>query len=279
MHDESTQPRSWIQRLSDALLREPQDRQQLLNLLEDAQERNLLSYDSLVMIEGVLQVSELQVRDVMLPRRHMVILDQDLTPEQALPTVIESAHSRFPVINQDKDEVVGILLAKDLLKQIFRKNGKPSAKIYDLMRPAVFIPESKRLDVLLKEFRLNRNHMAIVVDEYGGIAGLITIEDVLEQIVGDIADEYDNEMAETNIRQLNTTEFLVNAITPIEEINHYFKLSLDKESFDTIGGVVAAQFGHVPQAGENITLDKYKVEIIKATDRQIKSLKFIVDQS
>ena len=275
MHDDPPSQKTWIGRLSDVLLREPQDRQQLLNLLEDAQERNLLSYDSLAMIEGVLQVSELKVRDVMLPRSQMVVLEQDVTPEQALPIVIESAHSRFPVINESKDEVLGILLAKDLLKFTFHKNNPKAARIGDLMRPAVFIPESKRLDVLLKEFRLNRNHMAIVVDEYGGIAGLITIEDVLEQIVGDIADEFDNEMTETNIRQLNDKEHLVNAMASVQEVNEYFNLSLEVEGFDTIGGFVAAKFGHVPQQGEHFMQKDYKIEIVKSTDRQIKSLKFI----
>ena len=207
------QQRNWFEILSQALTREPKDRIELTRLLRDAQQRNLLDFDALSMIEGVLEVSEMQVRDVMIPRTQMVVINIEDTPEQILPLIVESAHSRFPVIGDNRDEVLGILLAKDLLPY-FVKKEQQTLNIRDLLRPAVFIPESKRLNVLLRDFRANRNHMAIVVDEYGGIAGLVTIEDVLEQIVGDIEDEHDIE-EDMFIIKHSDTRYTVKALTPI----------------------------------------------------------------
>lgn len=273
MTDESDAPKSWFERLSHALLREPQDREQLISLLRDAKQRQLLDDDALRMIEGVLQVSEMKVRDVMIPRPQMIMVKHDMTPEQALPVIIESTHSRFPVIGEDRDEVIGILLAKDLLP--YRVGQDPTTvQIRDLVRPAVFIPESKRLDVLLNEFRLNRNHMAIVVDEYGGIAGLVTIEDVLEQIVGEIEDEYDIISEEPNIRPLSDTEFVVKALTSIEEFNDYFHTNYSDEDFDTIGGLILQRFSHLPKRGESIEFDAFLVTVLNASNRGIQLLQF-----
>lgn len=273
MNDEDPHPhKSWLERLSHALLREPQDREQLKDLLRDAKERELLDQDALVMIEGVLKVSEMKVRDVMIPRAQMVIVEHDATPQQALPIIKESAHSRFPVIGESKDAVIGILLAKDLLQYTVEEQ-QAKIQIKDLVRPAIFIPESKRLDVLLKEFRLNRNHMAIVVDEYGGVAGLITIEDVLEQIVGDIEDEYDSSDEESNIKQLNQNDYTVKALTHIHEFNEYFNTKLSDEDFDTIGGYVMQQFGHMPKRGESIMINSLQVTVILASKRRVQLLR------
>jgi len=201
----------------------------------------------------------------------MVIVEEDANSKTAIPTIVKSAHSRFPVVGESRDKIVGILLAKDLLKQV--SGPQSDAKIRELIRPATFVPESKRLDVLLKEFRLNRNHMAIVVDEYGGIAGLVTIEDVLEQIVGDIADEYDIAEQEPFIKQLNDLEYSVKALTPIEEFNEYFNTAYEDEDFDTVGGLVLHKFSHLPKPGEIIEFDDFKVKVILAETRGIKLLK------
>jgi len=263
---------SWFERLSHALLREPQDRKQLIDLLHDAKDRQLLDADALNMIEGVLQVSESHVRDVMVPRPQMVVIEEDMSPKEAIPLVVKSAHSRFPVLGESRDNVVGILLAKDLLK-LSAGQEKKSTKIRDLLRPATFIPESKRLDVLLKEFRLNRNHMAIVVDEYGGVAGLVTIEDVLEEIVGEISDEYDTAEQESFIKQVGNNEYAVKALTPIEEFNEYFNTEYEHEDFDTVGGLILQKFSHLPKAGEKIEFDDFKVTVIQAESRGIKLLR------
>src|SRR3569623_1412164 len=212
--------RSWLERLSVALLGEHKDREQLVNLLRDAQQRDLLDPDALGMIEGVLQVSEMQERDVMVPRAQMVVVERDAGRKDILPVVTESAHSRFPVIGDSRDEIAGVLLAKDLLTY-FGPEGEKSFNVRNILRPAVFIPESKRLNILLKEFRASRNHMAIVVDEYGGVAGLVTIEDVLEQIVGEIVDEHDIE-EDTYIKRHNDNVYAVKALTPVDEFNSYF---------------------------------------------------------
>ncbi|MCB1826881.1 MAG: CBS domain-containing protein [Coxiellaceae bacterium] len=259
---------SWLERLTHALLREPQDRKQLIEVLHDAKDRHLLDADALTMIEGVLNVSEMKVRDVMVPRPQMVVVEEDTDPKAALPTVVRSGHSRFPVIGESRDQIVGILLAKDLLK-----TNEGTNTIHDLLRPATFIPESKRLDVLLKEFRLNRNHMAIVVDEYGGIAGLVTIEDVLEQIVGDIVDEYDSAEQEPFIKQLSDLEYSVKALTPIDEFNEYFNTDYSHEDFDTVGGLILHKFSHFPKPGETISFDDFKIKIIHASSRGIQLIK------
>lgn len=259
--------RSWLERLSKALLREPQDREQLVALLRDAEQRNLLDAQALGIIEGALQISAMQVRDIMIPRAQMVVVEQDATLEEFLPLIIESGHSRFPVIGENRDEVIGILLAKDLLNYNFSK--QPTRfQIRDILRPTVFVPESKHLNTLLQELRLNRNHMAIVVDEYGGVAGLVTIEDVLEQIVGEIEDEYDIDDEEF-IKKHNETQYIVKALTPIEEFNQYFNVSLDDSEFDTIGGIVMQTFGHLPKRGEITTIDRFRFKVLSADNRRI----------
>ncbi|WP_423063936.1 HlyC/CorC family transporter [Candidiatus Paracoxiella cheracis] len=273
MNDDDPHPhKSWLERLSHALLREPQDREQLKDLLRDAKERELLDQEALRMIEGVLKVSEMKVRDVMIPRAQMAVVEHDATPQQALPIIKDSAHSRFPVIRESRDDVIGILLAKDLLQYTVEEK-QANVQMKDLVRPAVFIPESKRLDVLLKEFRMNRNHMAIVVDEYGGVAGLITIEDVLEQIVGDIEDEYDITDEEPDIKQLNQNEFTIKALTPIDEFNEYFGTEINDEDFDTIGGYIMQQFGHMPTRGESIMIDSFKITVVLASKRRMQLLR------
>ncbi|MDH5436102.1 MAG: CBS domain-containing protein [Gammaproteobacteria bacterium] len=259
--------RTWLDRISQVLSGEPRDREQLIEILRDAQERNLLDAEALTMIEGVLQVSEMQVRDIMIPRSQMVIVERDQQPEEFLPEVIKSAHSRFPVIADDRDDVVGILLAKDLLAY---SAGVDQIKfnMRDILRPAVFIPESKRLNVLLKEFRANRNHMAIVVDEYGGVAGLVTIEDVLEQIVGEIADEHDFD-EDTYIKQLSDTRFTIKALTPIEDFNEHFSVNFSDEEFDTIGGLILNEFKRVPKRGETVVINNFRFKILNADNRRI----------
>src|SRR3569623_1676133 len=255
--------RSWLERLSVALLGEPKDREQLVNLLRDAQQRDLLDPDALGMIEGVLQVSEMQVRDVMVPRAQMVVVERDAGLKDILPVVTESAHSRFPVIGDSRDEIAGVLLAKDLLTY-FGPEGEKSFNVRNILRPAVFIPESKRLKILLKEFRASRNHMAIVVDEYGGVAGLVTIEDVLEQIVGEIVDEHDIE-EDAYIKKHNDNVFAVKALTPVDEFTSYFS----DEEFDTIGGVVMQRFGRLPRRGEAISIDRFRFKVLSADSRRI----------
>ncbi len=259
--------RSWFERLSLALLGEPKDREQLVSLLRDAQQRDLLDPDALGMIEGVLQVSEMQVRDIMVPRAQMVTVERDASLRSILPVVTESAHSRFPVVGDSRDEVVGIFLAKDLLTY-FGPEGDKNFNVRDILRPAAFIPESKRLNVLLKEFRASRNHMAIVVDEYGGVAGLVTIEDVLEQIVGEIVDEHDIE-EDLYIKRHNDNVFAVKALTPVDEFNDYFHSKLNDDEFDTVGGLVMQRFGRLPRRGEVITLDRFRFKVLNADSRRI----------
>ena len=270
-NDTSKPTRSWLERLSQALLREPQDREQLVELLREAEQRNLLDAQALAMIEGVLQISEMQVREIMVPRAQMVVVQEDAALADFLPAVIESGHSRFPVIGETRDEVAGILLAKDLLAFSSAENTAPFT-MRDVLRPAVFVPESKRLDKLLQEFRRNRNHIAMVVDEYGGVSGLVTIEDVLEQIVGEIEDEYDID-DECFIKPYSKTQFNVKALTPIEEFNQYFKVDFSTEEFDTIGGLVMHAFGHLPKRGETITLDHVRFKVLHADHRRIRLLR------
>jgi len=259
---------SLLERLSHFLLREPEDREQLVALLHSAYENNLMDADSLAMIEGVLQVSEMQVRDIMIPRSQMDVIDITDPPEAFIPHVIETAHSRFPVIEDDKNDVIGILLAKDLL----RYYAGEEFEVRDMLRPAVFIPEAKRLNVLLKEFRSNRNHIAIVVDEYGGVAGMVTIEDVLEQIVGDIEDEYDYDEDEDNIIQSADGQYRVKALTEIADFNEILGTSLSDEEFSTIGGLVVNQFGHLPKRNDEITFDGLHVKVLRADSRRLHSI-------
>jgi len=264
---ETEKPR-WLERLSTLLLRAPEDREQLIELLHSSYEKNLLDADALAMIEGVLQVSEMQVRDVMIPRSQMDVIDITDAPKKFIPFVIETAHSRFPVIDENKDDIVGILLAKDLLRYYAGKDFN----VRDMLRPAVFIPEAKRLNVLLKEFRSNRNHIALVVDEYGGVAGMVTIEDVLEQIVGDIEDEYDFDETEDNIIRDSNGRYRVKALTEIADFNEALGTNFSDEEFSTIGGLVVSKLGHLPKRGTQITFDNLNFVVLRADSRRLHSL-------
>lgn len=255
-----------MERLSALLLREPEDREQLVELLHSAHEHNLLDADALTMIEGVIQVSEMRVRDIMVPRPQMDVIDISETPDRFIPLVIATAHSRFPVIDGDRDNVVGVLLAKDLLRYYA---GEEEFNVRDMLRPAIFVPESKPLNVLLREFRTNRNHMAIVVDEYGGVAGLVTIEDVLEQIVGDIEDEYDIDEVDEKIVAECGGQYRVKALTEIADFNQVFGTEFDDEENDTIGGLVLKRFGHIPKRGEQISFDNLSFKVLRADSRRI----------
>ena len=255
-----------LERLSTLLLREPEDREQLITLLRSAHDHNLLDADGLAMIEGVMQVAEMQARDIMVPRAQMDVIDVNEPPDRFIPLVIETAHSRFPVIGEGKDDVIGILLAKDLLRYYA---GEEEFNVREMLRPAVFIPESKPLNVLLKEFRKNRNHIAIVVDEYGGVAGLITIEDVLEQIVGDIEDEYDFDEAEDNIVQEKRGIYRVKALTEIADFNAAFGTDFSDEEFDTVGGLVLKRFGRVPKRGEQLMIEQWNFRVLRADSRRV----------
>ncbi len=257
-----------LERIGAILMREPEDRAQLLELLQSSYERNLMDADALAMIEGVLQVSELQARDIMVPRAQMDVVDIHEPPEKFQPQVIESGHSRFPVIGENKDDIIGILLAKDLLRYF----AGQKFNVRDMLRPAVFIPESKRLNVLLKDFRRNRNHMAIVVDEYGGVAGLVTIEDVLEQIVGEIEDEYDFDETEANILLDRNGLYRVKAQTEIEDFNATFGTEFSDAEYDTIGGLLLSHFGRLPKRGEEIVLERLRFRVLRADSRRLHSL-------
>ncbi len=263
--------RSWLERISQALLGEPKDREQLVALLRDAQQRELLDGEALSMIEGALHVSEMQVSEIMVPTSNMVVVPKDAPFKDICDIVIDSAHSRFPVIGDSKDEVIGILLAKDLLQFQVDASRQERFNIRDVLRPGVFIPESKRLNILLNEFRNNRNHLAMVVDEYGSITGLVTIEDVLEQIVGEIEDEHDVDEG-LMIRQHTDSSYSVQALTPIREFNEHFEQSLSDEEFDTIGGLVLKAFGHLPKRGETIDINGMTFTIQKANSRRIQVL-------
>jgi len=269
--DKSGPTGQWLRRIVDSFTGEPRDLEQLTDMLAEARERGLIDADVLAMLEGVLQVSEIQVRDVMVPRSQMVVVQRDDPPERILPVVIESGHSRFPVIGDDRDEVVGILLAKDLLR-FFAQASDADFDIRECVRPAVFIPEAKRLNVLLKEFRVSHNHMAIVVDEYGGISGLLTIEDVLEQIVGDIGDEYDVDETE-GIRKEGERTFAVPALTRIDEFNSVFGTRFSDEEFDTIGGLVLHELGRMPRRGEAVEIGGLELKVLRADRRRIDALR------
>lgn len=260
---------SWLERLTHFLLREPEDRGQLVEILHSAFERHILDADALGMIEGVLNVGDMQVRDVMVPRSQMDIIDINDPPAKFIPFVIETAHSRFPVVDGSKDKVLGVLLAKDLLRYYA---SDEEFDVRDMLRPAVYIPESKRLNVLLKDFRNNRNHMAIVVDEYGGVAGLVTIEDVMEQIVGDIEDEFDYDEAEDNIIPDRRGNWRVKGITEIEDLNAAIGSAFSDEEFDTVAGLITRHFGHLPKRGEIVAFSGYRFQILRADSRRIFSI-------
>ncbi len=259
---------SLIERLSQWLHHEPETREELIEILKHALEKHLLDTDALSMIEGVLGVSDMQVRDVMIPRAQMDIIDIDQKPEEFIPFVIETAHSRFPVVGENKDDVIGILLAKDLL----RLYAGEEINVRDILRPAVFIPESKRLNVLLREFRVKRNHIAIVVDEFGGVSGLVTIEDVLEQIVGDIEDEYDFDETEDNIVPDRMGKYRVKAQTKLEDFNEILGTHFQSDDYDTVGGLLISHFGHLPKRGERLIFDNLSVQILRADSRRIHSI-------
>jgi magnesium and cobalt transporter len=263
----------WLRKLVDTVGGEPRDLEQLGEVLAGAKDRGLIEADVLRMLEGVLAVSETQVRDIMVPRSQMAVIERDDPPEKILPVVIESGHSRFPVIGDDRDEVVGILLAKDLLRYFSEESeGERDFDIRECLRPAVFIPESKRLNVLLREFRIGHNHMAIVVDEYGGVAGLLTIEDVLEQIVGEIDDEYDVDEGE-GIRRESERVYSVPALTRIEDFNKIFGTRFSDEECDTLGGLVLHELGRMPRRGEAIQIGGFEIKVVRADRRRIESLR------
>jgi len=261
--------RSLFERLTALISPEPENRAELLEVLHDAHDRNLIDADALSMIEGVFQVSDLSARDIMVPRSQMDVVDLNKPIAEWMPLVLETAHSRFPAIDGDRDKVVGILLAKDLL----RYYAEESFDVRDMLRPAIFIPESKQLNVLLRDFRANRNHMAIVVDEYGGVAGLITIEDVLEQIVGDIEDEYDFDEEEDNILPIKSgvhgSRWRVKALTEIAQFNETIQTGFSDADVDTIGGLVANHLGRVPRKGDVFDIENVRFEVLRADARQV----------
>jgi magnesium and cobalt transporter len=275
--DDSSHPperqerRSWLDRIGTMLSGEPTTREDLVELLRDTEQDGLIAADTLRMMEGAIAVSDLSVGDVMVPRSQMVALSAELPFMELMAQVVESGHSRFPVHGEDRDEILGILLAKDLLRGVVSEHGHPHVR--ELLRPAVLIPESKKLNVLLREFRQSRNHMAIVIDEYGGVAGLVTIEDVLEQIVGEIDDEHDEaEDVTTLIAAQADGQYVVDALTPIEDFNERFGADFDDDEYDTIGGLVTAAIGHLPDAGEELTLGRFGFRVARADARRLHAL-------
>ena len=275
MNDDIPPSRSWFEKLTQIFQDSPQDREELVQVLKAAESNTLINPELLSMMLGVMHISEMQARDIMIPRPEMVVIDEDMDFPTMLNSVVDSGHSRFPVIGDNRDDIEGILLAKDLLhySSLVESDAGSKFSLKDYLRPAVVIPESKRLDTLLKEFRANRNHMAIVVDEYGGVAGLITIEDVLEQIVGEIEDEFDIDDDDDNIHKMAENRFNVKARTSIEEFNEYFKSSLSNEEYDTVGGILMQSFGHMPVRGEIAIIEHLKFEILSADTRRIKLVK------
>jgi magnesium and cobalt transporter len=266
--NEPTRP-SLLERLSALIMREPGDRAELTQLLRAAYSRNLLDADALSIIEGALTVSEMAVRDIMVPRAQVDFIDINEPVEKFVRQVMSTAHSRFPVIDQNRDDVIGVLLAKDLLRFYA---GEEEFNVREMLRPAVFVPEAKRLNVLLREFRASRNHMAIVLDEYGGVAGLVTIEDVLEQIVGDIEDEYDFDESEDNVIAEGNGRWRVKAQTEIDDFNEHFGSKFADDSFDTVGGLVVQAFGRVPKRGESATIDGFRFRVVRADSRRVHTL-------
>jgi magnesium and cobalt transporter len=262
----------WLKRITQSMSGEPRDLAELIEDLREASERDLFNADALVMIEGVLAVADMQVRDIMVPRSQMVFVERDEPPDKLVQLAVESGHSRFPVIGEDRDQILGILLAKDLLR--LQNAGEEPFEIREYMRPAVFVPESKRLNVLLKEFRLSHNHIAMVVDEYGGVSGLVTIEDVIEQIVGEIDDEHDVEDDQA-IRREGEREFNVRALTPIGDFNDYFGTAFSNEEYATIGGLLMQEFGRLPRRGETIQIGKMEFRILRADRRRIDLVRVI----
>jgi magnesium and cobalt transporter len=247
----------------------PSSHENLIQLLRVGETNRLMDAQSLFMIESILQVSEIRIRDIMIPRSQMVVIDAELSFEEILPIVVESGHSRFPVIEKNRDEVVGILLAKDLLAYMLQRE---KFDIYEIVRTPIFVPDSKRLNLMLQDFRRSRNHMAIIVDEYGHASGLVTIEDILEQIVGEIEDEYDVD-DEMLIKKHSETQFIVKGLTQIQDFNNYFGCQLNEEEFDTVGGLVIQALGHLPRRGESVVIEKFRFRVLYADSRRIRLLR------
>ncbi|MEX2326105.1 MAG: transporter associated domain-containing protein [Pseudomonadales bacterium] len=267
----SDQSRTWLERLSQVFTGEPGSRSELLELLRSAEQRDLLDAEALSIIEGAMTVADMQVREIMIPRSQVTIVKLEMEPEEFLPLIIESGHSRFPVIGDNPDDVVGILLAKDLLPLALKDSAGSKFSMKDLLRPCSPIPESKRLNVLLQEFRSTRNHLAVVYDEYGGVSGIVTIEDVLEQIVGEIEDEFDFD-EDDFIKKHDEKNYIIKALTPIDEFNAVFNAGFNEEEFDTIGGFVTQYFGHLPKRDERINIDGYRFKVLNADNRRIRLL-------
>lgn len=267
----SPQEKTWLEKIATVFSSEPQSKDEFTLLLRTAHENHIIDQDALEIIEGALDVSDKQVREIMIPRSQMVVIQKDTSLEDILKLVVESSHSRFPVIGESADDITGILLAKELLPLLL--NGQEGFDINNVVRPAAVVPESKRLNVLLREFREQRYHMAVVVDEYGGIAGLITIEDILEEIVGEIEDETDEEEQEgTMIRPQHDGRHLINALTPIEDFNEYFDTGVSDDEFDTIGGIVIQAFGRMPKVDETIEVNGFSFRVADGDNRQVKLL-------
>jgi len=269
--------KSILNKIIQAFTPEPKNKDELVEVLLDAQDRELINPETKQMIEGVLDVSEMRVRDIMIPRSQMVTIDRNQNLDEFLPIILESGHSRFPVVNEDIDHVDGILLAKDLLAFGFNQQTD-ELSLQSIIRPAIIVPESKKVEPLLKEFRSNRYHMALVVDEYGGVSGVITIEDILEQIVGEIEDETDDDIEE-DIKHLAGTVYLVRALTELEDFNEFFNSEFDETDADTIGGIVLHQFNHMPQKGELITLGDFEFKVLAADNRRMQTLQVTVNKS
>lgn len=270
--------KGWIDKIVQTFTGEPKNKEELFDVITDAEQREVINPETKEMIEGVMEVSEMRVREIMIPRAQMRTIEIDQNVEEFLPILLESAHSRFPVINEDKDHIEGILLAKDLLEYAFIPGKEFELK--NILRPAVIVPESKRVDVLLKEFRQKRYHMAIVVDEYGGVSGLVTIEDILELIVGEIEDEHDaEEDVNDGIRPLNKYTYSVKALTSLEDFNTFFETSFDEEEADTIGGIVLKAFGHMPERDESVTIDDIQFKVTNSDKRRLVQLKVTLPDS
>jgi magnesium and cobalt transporter len=267
----SHQEKSWLDKLMSAFSGEPQSQEELLDIIKHAADNDLLDKEALDIILGALEVSGQQVREIMIPRTQMVTINIDSPPEDFLAQVIESGHSRFPVVGDNLDDIRGILLAKDLLTLVLK--GHADFTLETIIRQATIIPESKRLNILLREFRENRYHMALVIDEYGGISGLITIEDILEEIVGEISDETDDDNNDAFIRKVSDDDYIIKALTPIDDFNRHFSSSLDNEEFDTIGGLLMKSFGHLPQRNEVTNLGKFTFRVLYSDSRQVHLLR------
>ncbi|MDF1691256.1 MAG: transporter associated domain-containing protein [Zhongshania sp.] len=264
--------KSWIEKIAHAFSSEPKTREDLFELLAVAKQNEVIDDDAISIVEGAMHISDMQAREIMIPRPQMVVLKADQPLSELLPIIIDTGHSRYPVIGDTLDNVLGILLSKDLLPLLWKTPNSEDIDIRDVLRPATLVPESKRLNVLLRDFREKRHHMAVVIDEYGGAAGLITIEDILEQIVGDIEDEYDED-DDLPIRKITDNDFVVQALTPIDDFNDYFNAKLSDEDFDTIGGLLLKSFGYLPTRNEVARLDNYEFKVVNADNRQIHLLR------